>query len=356
MFETKKSIQVNYVFKVLGSVCVAVLLSSCGGGGGGSSTSGDTSSGSGSSGSGTQTTSGNLATSVPTPTYASGSVELNMFNQLNDVRLKGGFGMLAQNSGLDQSTKNHVNYLLTNAYHDGVWDNSQLSSVDAATGWLMGHVEKAGNPGFTGVLPVNRALAAGYSAAYVGEVLAPLYTSAISQPYGGCVDQLLSTVFHRTGLLNTQLRTFGASVQTSQDGKAMACLVDPAFTSDNVGVVPAGWVGIYPYSGQTGLSTTIIYGEAPDPVPSSPIKGNPVSIYVEPQNILTVTSFTLTDNLGVQVPVKLLMKSDFPQYITSATAHIVPTQALKSGVTYTVQFVGTNNGASLSRTWNFSTR
>lgn len=28
MFETNKSIQANYVFKVLGSVCVAVLLSS----------------------------------------------------------------------------------------------------------------------------------------------------------------------------------------------------------------------------------------------------------------------------------------------------------------------------------------
>lgn len=352
MIETKKPLQAKYATQALGAICAAVFLSACGGGGGGTSTSGNTSNGSGSSSSG----SGNLATSVPTPTYASGSVELNMFNQLNDVRLKGGFGMLAQNSGLDQSTKNHVNYLLTNAYHDGAWDSSQLSSVDAATGWLMGHVEKSGNPGFTGVLPINRAQAAGYSAAYVGEVLAPLYTSTISQPYGGCVDQLLSTVFHRTGLLNTQLRTSGASVQTSQDGKAMACLVDPAFTSDNVGVVPAGWVGIYPYAGQTGLATTIIYGEAPDPVPSAPIKGNPVSIYVEPQNQLSVTTFTLTDNLGVQVPVKLLTKSDFPQYITSATAHIVPTQALKSGVTYTVQFVGTNNGASLSRTWNFSTR
>lgn len=338
---------------LVASVCAALVLAACGGGGGGGSSGTDTSSGS--SGTNTPTTSGNLATSVPTPTYAAGSVELSMFNQLNDVRSKGGFGMLAQSTALDLSTKNHASYLLTNAFRSGLWDDSQLSSVDTATGWLMGHVEKTGNTGYTGILPINRAASAGYQAAYVGEVVAPLYTASISQPYGGCADQLLSTVFHRTGLLNTQLRDVGASVQTSLDGKGTVCVIDPAYTSANIGVVPTGWVAVYPYSGQTGLATTMIYGEAPDPVPSASVKGNPVSIYVEPQNTLVVTSFTLTDSRGNLVPVKLLTKSDFPQYITSATAHIVPTQALVSGVTYTVQFVGTNNGASLSRTWSFTT-
>lgn len=345
------SLTLSRIAKVVSIFAVSASIFGCGGGGGGGSS--DSSS---SNSGGAQTTNGNLATSVPTPTYPSQSAELAMFNQLNDARLKGGFGMLAQSAALDLSTQNHANYLLQNAFAGGLWDDSQLSPVDTATGWLMGHVEKSTNPGFTGVLPINRAAVAGYQASYVGEVVAPLYTSSISQPYGGCVDQLLSTVFHRTGLLNPQLRDFGASVQVSKDGTGTVCVIDPAFTSARVGIVPTGWVSFYPYSGQTGLATTMIYGEAPDPVPSASIKGNPVSIYVEPQNTLNVTSFTLTDSQGTQVPVKLLTKASFPTYIDSATAHIVPTVALKNATTYTVQFVGTNNGAVLSRTWNFTTK
>lgn len=335
---------------LVASICAALVLAACGGGG-----SSGTSSGSSGSG-GTSLSNGNLATSVPAPTYAAGSPELLMFNQLNDVRLKGGFGMLAQNTALDQSTKNHANYMFQNYYSGGLWNTTLLGTVDASTGWLTAHTEKAGGNGFTGVLPVDRAIHAGYNAAYVGEVIAEIYTSSLSGSYSGCVDQLLTTVFHRSGILNPQLRTIGASVSYSSDNKTLVCIIDPAFTSSDTGSVPPGWVKVYPYDGQVALATSMIYGEAPDPVPSAPIKGQPVSIYVEPQNTLNVTSFTLTDSTGGKVPAQLLTKSSFPQYITSAMAYIVPTEALKAATTYTVQFVGTNNGAPLSRTWSFTTQ
>lgn len=337
----KRSVQLAIVSSVV------LGLAACGGGGGSSPTTGG--------GGSTTTTSGNLATSVPTPTYAAGSVEMNMFTQLNQIRSAGGFGMLAQNTALDASAKAHANYMFANYYTGGLW-SSAMYSVDPATGWLLAHVERVGNPGFTGVLPVDRAIAQGYKTSYVAEVSAPLYTSSMERPYPGCIDELLTTVFHRGPLLDTQLRDFGASVSTSTDGGAVTCIVEPAFTTANQGFVPTGWVALYPYDRETGLATTMLYGEAPDPVPSAPIKGNPVSIYVEPQNTLTVTSFTLSDKTGAQVPVVLLQKANFPQYLSAAEAYIVPTQALSSGMTYTVQFIGTNNGSPLSRTWSFTTR
>lgn len=333
------------------AIAMSLALTACGGGGGGSSTT--TGSGSTSTGS---TTSGNLATSVPTPTYAAGSAELTMFNQLNQVRAAGGFGMLAQNTALDQSTKNHANYMFLNYYAAGVWNTNLTSTEDTATGWLYAHSETPGNPGFTGTVPVNRAIYANYNAYYVAEVIVEAPGNEVqSGLQAGCVQTLLSTVFHRSGLLNIQLRDFGASVSVASDQGGTACIVDPAFTTANQSVPPTGWVGVYPYSGQTGVNATFT-GETPDPVPTAPIKGQPVSIYVEPQNTLVVTSFTLTDNTGAQVPVQLLTQSSFPQYITAAMAYIVPTVALKSATTYTVQFVGTNNGAPLSRTWNFTTQ
>lgn len=335
---------------LVASICAALVLAACGGGGSGSS--------SGTAGSGnSQSSNGNLATSVPTPTYAAGSPELTMFNQLNDVRSKGGFGMLAQNTALDQAAKNHANYMLTNYYSVGTgWNINLMTSNNTSTGWLYAHSETQGSPGFTGAVPVNRAQAAGYNAAYVAEVIGFNSTSSLLDlSKSGCVGSLLDTVFHRSGLLNVQLRDFGANVSKSIDGQVSTCVVDPAFTTASVGNPPPGWVAVYPYAGQSGLDL-LMTNESPDPVPSVLTKGLPVSIYVEPQNTLSVTSFTLTDNLGNQVPVKLLTKTDFPQFISSAMAYIVPTVALKSATTYTVQFVGTNNGVPLSRAWSFSTQ
>lgn len=335
---------------VVASICAALVLAACGGGGSGSSSA---TTGSGNS----QSSNGNLATSVPTPTYAAGSPELTMFNQLNDVRSKGGFGMLAQNTALDQAAKNHANYMFQNYYSSGSgWNVDLMISNNISTGWLYAHSETQGSPGFTGAVPVNRAQAAGYNAAYVAEVISFNSTSSLLNfAKSGCISSLLDTVFHRSGLLNIQLHDFGANVSRSIDGQVSACVVDPAFTNTSLGNPPPGWVAVYPYSGQIGLDVTMS-NESPDPVPSSPVKGQPVSIYVEPQNILGISTFVLTDNLGNQVPAKLLTKADFPQYITSAMAYLVPTVALKNATTYTVQFVGTNNGVPLSRTWNFSTQ
>ena len=194
--------------------------------------------------------------------------------------------------------------------------------------------------------------------------MSPIYTATITQGgYPGCVETLLASVFHRAGLLNPELRDVGIAIADSVDGVASVCVIDPAFTAGNRAVPPSGWVATYPLPQQTDVLTTMPYGEAPDPVPTATVKGNPISVYVEPSKVLVITSFTLTDSLGTAVPAKILTKTDFPSLLGANVAYLVPTQALAKNATYTVHFAGTVSinltgapaGTPITRDWSFTT-
>lgn len=329
----------------LSAIAAALILAGCGGGG-----SSDNSANNNNSGGGQANTSGNLSVTIDPATYPSGSPEALMYAQLNDTRQKGNFGTLKQSSAIDAATKNHANYLFTNYFQGNVLDGSALMAVDPATGSEYGHVEISGKPGFTGVLPTDRVVAAGLGNASAREVL--VFGDGISST--GCLDQLLTTVFHRSSLLDPRLRNFGASVTTGPNS-SFVCLVDMAWTWDNIAIAPKDWVGIYPGDGQTGL-TNGFTGESPDPLPGVVFKGNPVSIHINPNYTLKVTTFTLTDSSGNLVAGKILTSNEFSQYLLTSEAYFVPTSTLKSGTKYTAYFSGTNNGANFSRTWSFTTK
>ncbi len=162
---------------LLGALSLTILLAACGGGGGGGGspatgvTSQPTSSPTPTSTSGTN---GTLAT----PQYAAGSQELAAFNQLNAMRQQCGFPALKENTLLDTSTVNHVQYMIDNSY--------------------VGHYEVAGNPGFTGTAPQSRAQYVGYTGS-VGEVL-----DSVSTGSGGsyALLQLSSAPYHLAGLFS----------------------------------------------------------------------------------------------------------------------------------------------------------
>jgi len=75
------------------------------------------------------------------PTYASGSVELQAFTELNNFRKMVGLGLLAQNSKIDSAAANHANYI------------SQNIDTDLT---VFGHYEVATKAGYTGVAPGDR--------------------------------------------------------------------------------------------------------------------------------------------------------------------------------------------------------
>ena len=346
-------------FQLFSVSILSTMLAACGGGGSTVATSGGTGTSTSATNTASPTTnSGNLATSAPTPTYPAGSFQLAMFNQLNDVRLKGGFGMLAQDVVLDKADTNHANYLVTNYYNFvgqyGLQWNPDMSKVDPATGWLQAHVEVEGKPGFTGVLPVNRVASAGSTYSYIGEVIAFISPPA---PPTDCVGVLLNTVFHRNALLNTQLSTIGIGYSPTPDSKSGACVINPSMKS-TPNIRPEGWTGIYPGENQTSVPTGM-GGEAPDPAPNIPNsqKGSPVSIYLN-SALASVNSFTLTAaGSTVQVPTVQLTYADFPKYLTKNEAHILPTQLLASKTTYKVNFAGTMSDGTISnRSWSFTTQ
>jgi uncharacterized protein YkwD len=105
--------------------------------------------------------------SPPASTYAAGSAEKTMFDQLNQIRIGGGFGAIQQSVGLDRAAKAHSEYVAANYVVDGL--QTAEFSTPGPDGVPLGHTEKLGALGFTGVTPLDRATAAGSTFKYVGE-------------------------------------------------------------------------------------------------------------------------------------------------------------------------------------------
>lgn len=333
----------------LSLLSIAITLTACGGGGGGDATGG-------SPGPIAPAPSqlGNLATSVPTPSYAAASTELAMFNQINAIRLNGGFGMLAQDPVLDTAALNHARYLSVNYLTAPYANLSELDGrTDAATGWLMGHVEKAAWANFSGILPLNRIEVAGAKYLYSGEVISFNATDPAD-----CVPNILNTIFHRNAFLLTSLQRVGLAYIPNPSMNSSICVLEPAYkTNDNLR--PANWVGIYPADGQVSLPTGMPFGEVPDPAPeiANSQKGSPVSIYVD-QDLSSVTSFTLTAaGASAATSVKFITAADFPVYLGRKESHILPTQPLVAATRYNVSFRGVLvNGKKVDKDWSFTTK
>jgi len=192
----------------LSILALAAALTACGGGGGGGST--------GNNPAPTPTptpTTGNLDTTIHPTTYPAGSVELALYTELNQVRLAGGFGTIAQDPAIDAASNNHAKYVASNYFtlvNGGYPNLGSFGLIDPSTGLMNAHVENPTWPFFTGILPKDRINAAGGQYAYGGEVM---HTGA---PYTSCVRDLLNSVFHRSALLSTSTQFVGFGLQTTR--------------------------------------------------------------------------------------------------------------------------------------------
>ena len=369
----------------LANVCVAIVaatLSACGGGGGGSSDS---------------AVNPNAASTVPTPdpgnlvdnathslqsTYPAGSVELKYFNDINSARGKGGFGLLAQDVSLDAAASHHAVYFDTQydrpyyitaagmlAPYTGIeplnprytepviyaYASELNGQIDPGTSALRAHIEVPGQPGFTGIRPTDRANAAGYANARATSAQEVIGFENHRDPQDqGCVAGLLRTVFHRGVLLESSLVDVGIGTQLSVDGKSRTCVINTSNVRTMPTRAPDGWVGIFPGDGATGVATTL-GREVPNPAPEIAIQGLPTSLYVTKGHALTVISFTLASSDRLPVTVKVLTQKDFPTFIGSHQAYIVPYSTLKPGTTYTAVFTGKDDARNMSKTWTFTT-
>lgn len=291
-----------------------------------------------------------LQTTVPTPTYAPGSAELNAFNEMNAVRASLGLGLVAQNPYLDLAAKNHATYIAQNIETDRS---------------VYGHIENAAYPGFTGETPSDRARFAG-SGGNVGEILTNDGPNGYSLTP---VQGFLNTVYHRIGILDNCIREIGI-------GEFTKILKNTApftpFVMNQGGKTcqrnASDFVQHYPASGQTNLPVTMM-AENPNPIKDLPLTADgqpdflqtsyPISVASVPGTTIAVTSISVTaqgDN--TPLPMTTITTATDPNqgYLGTNWAFFVGKAPFKAKTTYNVAFVGTVNGAKITQNWSFTTR
>lgn len=356
-----------YLKSPLVALLIATFLAGCGGGGSSNGTAPPTVGGSGTSATsatGTSATSGADATalqatdatalqiSVPAPTYATASLALSAFNAMNTARQTYWIGLLAQNSKVDLAATNHAQY--------------ELGRYQAADYAHLGHYEDPAQPGYTGVRPTDRVIAAGYQPSGVGES----YTDFIvvdgvaSDPGVTAVNVLLSGPYHRFGMLSA-FRDVGIGVASmrfsGEGGVHQFVTIDYGIAKDAQQQLPQStWVGVWPAANATQVLYSFA-GETPNPIPvnNGACAGYPVSVQVRNDLTLNTSTFTLTEvptNTPVSVQLSTAATDANPAYATSNSAYIIPYQPLKLGTQYQAHFVGsTSDGRSIDKTWTFTT-
>lgn len=288
-----------------------------------------------------------LQTTVPAATYAANSQELAVFTQINAFRAKLGLGLVAQNSKLDTAAQNHMKYLLTNKDID-------FSAVDPKTGRPFFHLENAARPDFTGVTEQDRANFAQYGGAYVGELGA--YGKGLGA--GEAIDDLIATVYHRAGLMYQGPREFGVAVANDQ---WQTMVINVGYQS-NAQSNANDYFGAYPADKQTNVRRSA-YIETPNPFPEVAYAdfgtktSYPINVVSKEHSVLAVTTFTVTEaGQTAALDARLLTKDSDPNKIVLPnSAYLVGKSAFKANTTYNVSFVGTVNGAPMTKNWSFTT-
>jgi uncharacterized protein YkwD len=270
----------------------------------------------------------------PNAPQLTGNIATDGFNWFNYRRQQMGLAAVERNSILDTAAQNHSDYQKLNG--------------------VITHDEIPGKPGFTGATTANRLSAAGnvfnQSRYAYGEVI-----SATGDTSGfDAADGLITAIYHRFVIFEPAFRQAGAGVGSVPNGYTYFT-VDFAANGLGPGVGPGRFVN-YPFANQQHVPVVFFSKrETPDPVPDLNEVGYPVSIHADITAVVDVQSFTLTTRGGAPLPVRLLSHATDANTRSSAAA-IIPVNVLAANTTYDVRFIGTIDGAAVSRSWSFTTQ
>jgi len=167
------------------------------------------------------------------------------------------------------------------------------------------------------------------------------------------VDNLVQAIYHRMNIFSTAFDEQGAGISQGDQGITVINFGTQKYPRP---AAPPGWIGMYPFDGQTGIAVDFFSDEeSPDPVPNLNRVGYPVSLHIDDARVLSVTSFTLAPVGGSAVPAQLLTNAGGDAHIPASAAAIVPLDVLAYGATYEANFSGSADGQPLARTWRFTT-
>ncbi|SOZ19534.1 CAP domain-containing protein [Cupriavidus taiwanensis] len=286
------------------------------------------------------------ATTAPVSTYPNGDQRLAAYDALNSLRLKIGVGALKQDDKLDIAADNHLAYMKANS--------------------ATGHLEVAGNAGFTGANPYDQVVAAGGSEdQWIGQAVSSGAPDAES-----CLAGFKRSVYHLQAITSNQ-ETVGLSVRDNR------CVINFGIVTGAKGggyglaqwggqQLAANAVAYYPADNDSIFGTFYPATEYPNPASDLASAGHPIMFRMaapSSSNVLTVSSFTLTGPGGAAVPVRVLVPANAKAgsvasaientSLYAGVVFMLPTQPLTGG-THTATFAGARNGVAISKSWSFT--
>lgn len=271
-----------------------------------------------------------LVTSVPAPTYAAGSQQLAAFNYLNGIRGRCGFGLLKQDTRLDQAADDHSNYM---ALHQ-----------------VLTHTQTQGMPGFTGVTVLDRGTFRNYGG-FIGE---GVVRGGASMTLTDALAVLAQAAYHSATAfapvtdIGFGQRTQGASFVTVNYGQDRSSILQQ-MAGDAVALAPC--------NGETGW-LRVHAPESPNPMPGVPLGtyGAALTAQVRDGQYISVDSWTLTDPNGAMVPAtQRAFGSDPNNGVAINRAVLIPNTVLAPNTTYNVVLRGKNSGIPFERRYSFTT-
>ena len=319
---------------------LAVLISGCGGGGGSPAPSGNTAavaaSGDTTAVSVYQPPLSAAATAKPA---ATGDVAADGVNWMNYRRAQFGLAPMTKNAALGQAAQAHANYLTLNDSYS-----------------LEGHDETPSKPGFTGVDPIVRMLAAGYPRDYMGENM----HSTRFNDGADKTDELIDAPYHRKAQLGDYLHAGGGS---SFMARTATRLQDAYHYVINFGGRSSSWgpaanqIAVLPTPGQQDAPTGWMARERPHPVPDLDGQrvGYPISLQSASGSVLAVSSFALNDSRGIAISGRLITTRTDTGAALNNQAFWIPLAPLAPASNYTATASGSLNGVAMKLSWAFKT-
>jgi uncharacterized protein YkwD len=264
---------------------------------------------------------------LPTPLPGTPPEQIAL-DRVNAYRALAGVQLVEPHVALLAAAQHHADYDLLNHSDPSAWTRGP-------------HGEVNGKPGFSGAMPGDRAVAAGYPWAAGWEVM-DYFDNPLRM-----VDGLMATVFHRINILTSTHAYLGYG-----HGRSAVEAVDVLDFGRGQSSPPGPPdLAVYPGPGQVEVPRYGA-GETPSPLPygaSYPI-GYPITLQPLAGTTLTVSEAELRDASGVPIPVY----PNPPDCGTGCYA-LIPTAGLKATTTYTVHVAGALDGAPFDKTWSFTT-
>lgn len=275
---------------------------------------------------------------------------------LNSARKSVGLAPFSTNPILENSAKNHLNYL------------KKIGSVT--------HYQNEKNEYFSGYSPSHRALNAGFSTNFVVENISSKHLEI-----NDSIDGLLSAIYHRFNFLSFNFDEIGyfedgeyyvfemsnrAVSRICQNGDSLSRVFVTNICKDSKKTISKRNFDLATkpkepefliFPNENSPTLAVFGSEDPDPLPNCEISSAPISIEFNPNDEIKLKSFKILKNSKELENSILLRKENDPnKKLNERQFALFLPSPFDFGANYTAVVSYEKNGQSLEKKWEFSTK